>query len=57
MSPADYVILGVLALLVILVLFLMHRDRKSGSCAGGCAGCTANCPNAQKQEEKTDTAE
>lgn len=37
MSLADYVILGVLAILVVLAV--RYSIRHKGKCSGGCSGC------------------
>ncbi|MBS5659683.1 MAG: FeoB-associated Cys-rich membrane protein [Clostridiales bacterium] len=39
MSPADWIVLGILAALVIAVVVIMVRRRKRGGCCGGCSGC------------------
>ena len=53
MNAVDYLIIGVLLVIVGLAAFAIYRSKKSGkkcigcpdsgSCSGHCAGCNGNC--------------
>ncbi len=40
---ANYVVGGVVAVLVILALRSLMNKKKDGGCCGGCSGCSKNC--------------
>lgn len=58
MKPVDYVIIGVILLIVGLVIYYMHKSKKSGrkcigcpdggSCASCCSGCNGICGQGKK---------
>ena len=35
----DVIVIGVLALVVVLIVSGMVRDKKKGKCCGGCSSC------------------
>ena len=53
MNPIDYVIIGIIAVIVFLAGFAIYRSKKSGkkcigcpdsgACSGNCAGCPCGC--------------
>ncbi|MBQ7330675.1 MAG: FeoB-associated Cys-rich membrane protein [Oscillospiraceae bacterium] len=53
MKPIDYIIIGVVAVVIGLVLFYIHKAKKKGvkcigcpdggNCSGNCSGCSGNC--------------
>ena len=59
MKAVDFLVIGVIALVLGLVIFYIHRAKKKGvkcigcpdgaTCSGHCAGCTA-CPGAMNQK-------
>lgn len=53
MSPADWIVLGILAALVITAAVMMIKRRKKGGCCGGCSGCAqrGSCQTKQDSEK------
>ena len=53
MKPVDYIIIGVLLLIVVGAGFAIYKSKKSGkkcigcpdsgSCSGNCGGCGGSC--------------
>ena len=49
MKPIDFILIGVIALILGLVIFYIRKAKKSGKkCigypdSGSCSGCCANC--------------
>ena len=53
MNPVDYLVIGILLVIVALAAFAIYRSKKSGKkcigcpdsgcCSGNCTGCTGNC--------------
>lgn len=53
MSPADWIVLGILAALVITAAVMMIKRRKKGGCCGGCSGCAqrSSCQTKRDSEK------
>lgn len=53
MNPIDYLIIGIIVVILGLALLYIHKAKKKGikyigcpdgaKCAGNCAGCSGNC--------------
>ena len=53
MGPVDYLLIGIIALILGGVIFYIHRQKKkgvkcigcpdAGKCSGNCAGCSGHC--------------
>ena len=53
MSPADWIVLAILAALVIAVVMIMVKRRKRGDCCGECSGCAERgCCQTKRDSEK-----
>lgn len=51
MKPVDFIILGVILVLIILIVHRHVKHLKAHP--GGCAGCSAqNCPHRKKPQTK-----
>ena len=42
-TMANYVVGGVVAVLVILAVYSLLNKKKDGGCCGGCSGCSKDC--------------
>lgn len=59
MAPIDILVIAVIALIVGLVIYYIHRSKKKGikcigcpngaSCSGHCSGCPGGCGGCEKQ--------
>lgn len=59
MEPIDILVIAVIALIVGLVIYYIHRSKKKGikcigcpngaSCSGHCSGCPGGCGGCEKQ--------
>ena len=58
MKPIDYVIIGVVAVTVILVIVNLVKRKKAGKngCGCGCSSCPSAgvCPSARAQQKEND---
>lgn len=54
MSPADVVILILLAVAFVFVLRSLRKQRKNGGCPGGCSGCAHSCSCCSKTPENNE---
>lgn len=58
-APIDILVIAVIALIVGLVIYYIHRSKKKGikcigcpngaSCSGHCSGCPGGCGGCEKQ--------
>ena len=57
MNPVDYLVIAVIAAIIGLAAFYIHKAKKSGkkcigcpdsgSCSGNCGGCSCGCDKAK----------
>ena len=62
MKPIDILVIAVIAVIVGLVMWYIHRSKKKGikcigcpegaKCSGNCSGCTGNCGSCSDNENK-----
>ena len=62
MKPIDILVIVVIAVIVGLVMWYIHRSKKKGikcigcpdgaKCSGNCSGCTGNCGGCSGSENK-----
>ena len=62
MNPIDILVIAVIAVIVGLVMWYIHRSKKKGikcigcpdgaKCSGNCSGCTGNCGGCSGSENK-----
>lgn len=49
MGIADFIILGIIAILVVAAIVYLKKNSKNGGCigcSGGCSGCSGHCKSA-----------
>ena len=61
MKPIDVIVIAVIAVIIGLVIFYIHRSKKKGvkcigcpdggKCAGNCAGCSGSCSGCNSSEK------
>ena len=59
MGTADYIVIAVIALIVLLAGYSIYKAKKSGkkcigcpdggSCSGHCSSCSCGCSNAEQE--------
>ena len=58
MNTVDYLVIGILLVIVALAAFAIYRSKKSGKkcigcpdscCSGNCTGCTGNCSGCKRK--------
>lgn len=62
MKPIDILVIAVIAAIIGLVMWYMHRSKKKGmkcigcpdgaKCSGNCSGCSGNCNGFGNNESK-----
>ena len=62
MNPVDILIVAIIAVILGLAIFYIHRAKKKGvkcigcpdgaTCSGHCSGCSGNCAGCGTHEEK-----
>ena len=43
MGAADWIVIGVLAVIIALSIRSMIKLKKNGGCSGNCSGCGSSC--------------
>lgn len=61
MQPIDFLVLGIIAVIITAVVLYIRKAKKkgvrcigcpdSGKCAGTCSGCSGNCSGCQHKNE------
>lgn len=56
MGIADFILLGIIAILVVAAIVYLKKNSKNGGCigcSGGCSGCSGHCASATCDSKRT----